>query len=515
MDNSQVLDADAQREAPLQQPEPIQQDAPQVLNASGNVLQQSQKLYSPEAPVVGEQDHANDIARQVNRENYDYKAAQDQSLEPTVTTQSTTKGNVTDRVTWKSYYGMEDTYKANDSQDYSWNEIAKHRSQYTYQQEATQVLSDYAKSMNEIKEAASQAMDQYFSAAYGANQTADKMGWQGGQVTSNDAKTAFLKASTAANMYNKFELQKYGVESQLSVARLYAEANMEALALDLYQDAVDVATREADITGYYISPEASEIMKQQKVAQDILNNPSSTDADITRANQVISAGNAYFDKLGFEKDPETGQYIGIKTLAQLELEETIYANRENERLQEQANEIAKDAVAATREGIASQAYWAEQSYHAQLRNIEAIENQTYVMNMNQAIQKYGENGTYQDDKGNWVKVTGATQARDGKMYGYVDGKLMSFEKTGNGTLKNAQEAKTATDVSKYGAFSNGYQPKGIGDYGAVKSTGLTTTVNGQKQNVWYTENNGIVKTWVWDGNTMEYKKYVGGSGRHG
>lgn len=425
MDNTQVLDADAQREAPLQSPEPIQQDqGTQVLAASTQVKQPPATAQ----PQVGEANHANDISTQINRSDYSYRSPQDQSKEPTVTTISTTKGNVTDRVTWKDHYGMEDTYKADASQDYSWNQIAKHRAQYTYEQEATQVLSDYAKSMNEIKEAGSQAMDQYFSAAYGANQTADKMGWQGGQVISNDAKTAFLKASTAANMYDKFELQKYGVESQLTVARLYAEANMEALALDLYQDAVNQAMREADLTGWYIAPEASEIMKQQKVAQEILGNRNSTDAERKRANEVISAGNKYFDKLGFQKD-QYGHYIGVKTLAKLEFEETERANRENERLQDQANQIARDAVNATYAQIASN----EKIANQQITQLKAL---TEATNRQAAAQ--AQNVIYDDGgipyKG-YAKINGQyQQIQNGQiMYGVhpstISGKMKPDGKT--------------------------------------------------------------------------------------
>lgn len=435
MEDTQVLDADAQREAPLQSPEPIQQNEGSQVLATSTAVKQPGSVAQPQ---VGEANHASDISTQINRSDYSFKSPQDQSKEPTVTTQSTTKGNVTDRVTWEDHYGMEDTYKADASQDYEWNKIAQHRAQYTYEQEATQVLSDYAKSMNEIKEAGSQAMDQYFAAAYGANQTADKMGWQGGQVTSNDSKTAFLKASTAANMYNKFELQKYGVESQLTVARLYAEANMEALALDLYQDAIDVAAREADLTGYYISPEASEIMKQQKVAQDILDKKDSTEAERNRAKQVIAAGNSYFDKLGFEKD-DKGHYIGVKTLARLEFLETLRANQENERLQADANKIAEDAVAATREGIAAQNYWNNKNYELGLRQIEATERQTEVMNRNQAISSYGNYSAYQDSQGNWRQITNTRDQGNGTVYGMMDGKEYIFKKDGSGALINPEE----------------------------------------------------------------------------
>lgn len=68
-----------------------------------------------------------------------------------------------------------------------------------------------------------------------------------------------------------------------------------------------------------------------------------------------------------------------------------------------------------------------------------------------------------------------------------------------------------SDVNKYGAFSNGYQPKGISGYGEVKKSGDTITfdtqtLNGQantvKQNIWQTSDGS---KWYWDG---RYNKYI-------
>lgn len=397
----QVLDAES-KAAPLQAPEAIIQTSDSVVvnNETPN-----KNIYGG-SPVIGEKNYADSISTDITRSDYDMKSKVDKSMEPTVTTISTTKGNITDRTPWESYYGMEDQYAAEEGNDYSWNDIAKHRSQYVYEQQANQVLSDYAKSMSEIKEAGAQAMDQYFGAAYSANQTADKMGWQGGQVTSNDAKTAFLKASTAANLYNKFELQEYGVDSQLEVARMYAEANMEALALDIYQDELNKAVREAELVGYYISPEASEMMKQREVANKILDNPNSTLEQRQRANTVIGASNAYFDKYEFSKD-ENGNYIGIKTLAQLELEETITANMAQEELQDQANQIAALGVQAAQlsAGTASQQY--KLDYNQTIKN-EA--NNRY----NNASKQYGTT-----DVGNIRNVGSFVKVSEGNNnYGY-------------------------------------------------------------------------------------------------
>lgn len=432
MEDSQVLNAES-KAAPLQAPEAIDDNAfLQAIQPTNSAP--TQNIYGSNQPVIGEKDHASETAFNINRDNYTYNSGVDQSKEPTVKTQSTINGAVTPEVEWTSKQEMDKTFKATSDADYSWNKIAEERSQYTYNQEASQVLSDYAKSMQEIKEAGAQAMDSYFSSVYTANQTADKMGWQGSHVQSQDAKTAFLKASVAANMYSKYEMQKYGVDSQLSVARMYAEANMEALALELYQDAINNATQQAELTGYYISPEASEIMKQQEIAKQVINNKNSTQAEKDRANKIIGAGNEYFDKLGFSKD-ENGKYLGVELLAAKELEETKRANLRNEELQEQANNIADQARIDNNNNAAALRTLQEQQ-------LEVTKNQTYAIQQQTKFQQAmttfppildDEGTTYpgfikEGNKYVGIKVDDVVK-ENGKTYCYgtIDGKAYIFE----------------------------------------------------------------------------------------
>lgn len=461
MEDSQVLDAES-KAAPLQAPEAITDN--EFLKTVQPNRTPNQNIYGNTSGIVGEKDHASEIANNMNKSDYNYNSAVDSSKNPEVITQSTTRHNVTPETTWKDEYTMDDTYKMTDTADYSWNKLAQEREQSVYNQEASQVLSDYAKSMQAINEAATQAMDQFFSAMYDSNQTADKMGWDGGgQSTSEERKVAFLKAATAANMYSKDELQRYGVESQLSVAREYAEADMKAYALELYQNELDKAMREAELTGFYISPEASEIMKQEGAADKILNDPKATQIEKDRATRVRAAAYAYYDKLGFEKswtDPTTGEvveYPGVKILSTYQLEETIRANKENERLQDQANKIAERA-----NEIAGDAASAAQTAADNLHDL-----QLKVQQQTEAMQK---------------------------------------------EIKDRQDAQDKQDkydraVSAYGTFSNGYQPKGIYGHGKLEASGAKVQVedkiNNKKgeQNIWKTPDGYY---WYWDGTKKEY-----------
>lgn len=75
--------------------------------------------------------------------------------------------------------------------------------------------------------------------------------------------------------------------------------------------------------------------------------------------------------------------------------------------------------------------------------------------------------------------------------------------TGNNNL--IENNDTAKAAKKYGTFSNGYQPKGIMNYGKVKSTGRKCMVNNRKQTVWKTDDDTL---WVWDGVNNKYIKYA-------
>jgi murein DD-endopeptidase MepM/ murein hydrolase activator NlpD len=66
---------------------------------------------------------------------------------------------------------------------------------------------------------------------------------------------------------------------------------------------------------------------------------------------------------------------------------------------------------------------------------------------------------------------------------------------------------TKNSDTKYGTFSNGYQPNNVGGKKLTKS-GITDVVNGVTQNVWKTPDG---KLWIWDGTRNSYLEYDDGS----
>lgn len=415
MEQSNVIEQDTSAVT-----EPTNNQTPvQDADAAPQVLEQPTNIYAnataPNQPI-GEKDHASEIAlnSKQSKNTYNYNSqgerAYDQSIK-TTTTQST-GANLS--ATWDSEYKMNNKYAAKAGEDYSWNKLAAEMSQSYYDQEAEQYRAESIKEKQEIDKAAGEAWNNYFAAEYSARQTQDKMGWTGGQKTASDLQVAFLQAETAANMYSQDEMQRYGMDSKLAIARKYADANQKTLALQYYQDAVDKAISEANLTGWYVPPEASEMFKQQDMARQILNSSSSTASAKARARSVIANCNKYYEKLGFQKGyakDKNGkvvtEYYGIKTLATLEYEETVRNNKVMEDLERQANKIAQQqANAALRSAAAAEAQ-VDLGWHIQNQN-----EINYIMENNSPIKDVSKFKIYNSDG----KAIGNAADKKGKVY---------------------------------------------------------------------------------------------------
>jgi hypothetical protein len=345
---------------PVQQDVALNQDPAQVTNITNN----NNSITDKPAVPIGEADHSTEIAANTLQSDttYSYNSQRqkvyDESVETTTVESNGSKPLSTE---WNSQMKMDDKYKVTDNEDYSWNKLAKEQGQNIYAQEENQARYESIQAKQEYDKAATSAFNDYFSAKYAAKQTQDKMGWTGGQEKASDLQISFLQAQSASNMYTQKELQKYGLNTKLETARLYANAEQRTLALQYYQDAINSAISEAELTGFYIEPEAGEMMVQMSAANDILSNPNSSESEIARANSVVANSEAYFKDLKFEtstsKDKNgkvVTEYRGVKTLANLQFEETKRNNKINEKLQRQANEIAKSSAGAAWAGVKQQ-----------------------------------------------------------------------------------------------------------------------------------------------------------------
>lgn len=444
MENSEVLNQptnEVHKDGPEQKDvAPI--EGPAVIEQSTNIYAGAKGVNQP----VGEKDHASEIAMNNEETNktYNYNSQGAKVYDESVTTtthQSTGKQPLS--AEWNSKYGMDDAYKATEDSEYSWNKLAAEMAQTSYDQEANQYRAESIAAKQDIDAAAASAWNNYFAAEYSARQTQDKMGWSGGQKQASDLQVQFLQAESAANMYTQDEMQRYGVESKLNIARMYADANQKALALEYYQDEVNKAVNEANLTGYYVPPEASEMFIQQDMAEKILADVSSTEDAKARARSVIANCEKYYANLGFERGTRVDnngkvvtEWRGIKTLATLQYEETVRNNKVNEELQRQANDIARQQVAATYESLEVQ--------RANLRLAQETQNWIQSSEIAGKGTKYASKDTnnyYIDDNGARHDIPKDVNGNK-SLYKY-NGKWYYITKEGN-----KHKAYIANDVGK-------------------------------------------------------------------
>lgn len=149
---------------------------------------------------------------------------------------------------------------------YSWDKMGTDQAQNQYQQEALKAKQDALANRQTIEQNALEYQQQADMMQYANNQNAEKVGWTGGYVLDQNRQMQYLKSSIQAQMYGAMELQKYGYDSALAAARLSYDLNQKEFAHKYYQDAVNVAITEAQITGTYFSAETRDMMSQLNMA---------------------------------------------------------------------------------------------------------------------------------------------------------------------------------------------------------------------------------------------------------
>lgn len=237
---------------------------------------------------------------------------------------------------------------------YSWDTQAIDAAQNQYQQDALKAKQDALANRQTIEQNALQYQQQADMMKYANNQNAEKVGWTGGYVLDQNRQMEYLKASIQAQMYGAMELQRYGYDSALSAARLSYDLNQKQFAHQYYQDAVNVAISEAQLTGTYFSAETRDMMSQLNVAEQELGDLKNL--SLEEINEKISTGDlvlsAEQSKALEVKRAITDWYkandvstVGIKTLSAWETEQNMIRQWANE--QWEMYQAAKDAAQHT------------------------------------------------------------------------------------------------------------------------------------------------------------------------
>ena len=198
--------------------------------------------------------------------------------------------------------------------DYSWNTKAQERADLDYKSKILETKSNYLTNRQEIESQGLQSQQQLDMQKYSQNQSNEKAGWTGGYVLDTERQMAYLKQTIQSQMYGQMELQKYGYDTSLAAARLAYDTNKYDLALEYYNTALSRAVSEAEITGYYVSPEVSEMLNQYSIASQALNKGE----DPERNERILDSVYKWFKSNGISKQ-------GVETITHQEFINTLKA----------------------------------------------------------------------------------------------------------------------------------------------------------------------------------------------
>ena len=187
--------------------------------------------------------------------------------------------------------------------EYSWNTKAEERAGLDYEAKVLEAKSQYLTNRQELETQGQQMQEQVAMQEYSQNQSNEKAGWTGGYVLDTERQMAYLKQTIQSQMYGQMELQKYGYDTSLAAARLAYDTNKYDLALEYYNTALQRAVTEADITGYYVAPEVTEMLNEYSIASSILNAESGYSQDKReRADKVLASVYEWFEANGISKE---------------------------------------------------------------------------------------------------------------------------------------------------------------------------------------------------------------------
>lgn len=195
--------------------------------------------------------------------------------------------------------------------EYSWDTKAKERADLSYKSDVLEAKSNYLTNRQELENQGQQSQTQIAMNKYSQGQSNEKAGWTGGYILDTERQMAYLKQTIQSQMYGAMELQKYGYDTSLAAARLAYDTNKYDLALEYYNTALSRAVSEAEITGYYVSPETSEMLDDYSIASKILNDDTATEEEKLRADKVLTSVYDWFESNGVSKQ-------GVETMAHQE-----------------------------------------------------------------------------------------------------------------------------------------------------------------------------------------------------
>lgn len=218
---------------------------------------------------------------------------------------------------------------AAENTQYSWDTKASERANLDYKADVLEAKQNMLENRQTLESQGQQYQEQLDMQKYSQNQSNEKVGWTGGYILDTERQMSYLKQTIQSQMYGQMELQKYGYNTSLAAARLAYDTNKYDLALEYYNTALSRAVSEAEITGYYVSPETSEMLDQYSMASRTLNDETATEEDKLRADKILASVYEWFEANGISKQGvETYSHIVEERTYRQSIESTIeYADQ--------------------------------------------------------------------------------------------------------------------------------------------------------------------------------------------
>ena len=261
----------------------------------------NQELNKPTDVLNADNTATGSITKKPDGTIKDDYAARDDSGVLDTSHYSTTPNTETKTTNSASGTGLD---KATDLFNYSWEDNSERKSELNYKAAILESKKNYLTNRNAIEQQGNEYQNNLDMQTYSQNQSNEKAGWTGGYVLDTERQMAFLKQTIQSQMYGQMELQRYGYDTALAAARLAYDTDKYDLAMQYYQKAIENAIGEANITGYYVSPEVREHLNQYAIASRKLNDGTGTERD----EQIIEAVYKWFESNGISKQ-------GVITLA--------------------------------------------------------------------------------------------------------------------------------------------------------------------------------------------------------
>jgi hypothetical protein len=152
---------------------------------------------------------------------------------------------------------------------YSWDDNAMAEVEQQYGVATAEAVRNAVQARVDLANMRAEALNTFYGGKYASAAKIDKFGWTGGAESDERMRVAYLNASINSQMMNQRELIQAGYNSELAIAREYAQLNLQKLAEEKYQMAYANAKTFAEMTGYWISPETTDVMNNWFAAQGL------------------------------------------------------------------------------------------------------------------------------------------------------------------------------------------------------------------------------------------------------